>query len=200
MWTSVSAREPGRSCRCPALSEPIRVCPDWRRVVMSASEPVAAAEPTQIGRRAFLTRSVVAGAGLIVGPALIAACSGTTASTAPSAAASTAASAAASAAPSAADGRRVRGTIVVAPHPRPPRCSDHAESGDDPQGLQAVRAQHDRRIQAAGAEHVLLLRPCGERILQGPQRRREAGSHRAQDRIRRAWSSRTRTRSRTSTR
>jgi ABC-type sugar transport system substrate-binding protein len=69
---------------------------------MSASEPVAAAEPTQIGRRAFLTRSVVAGAGLIVGPALIAACSGTTASTAPSAGASTAASAAASAAPSAA--------------------------------------------------------------------------------------------------
>jgi ABC-type sugar transport system substrate-binding protein len=73
---------------------------------MSASEPVPAAEPTQIGRRAFLTRSVVAGAGLIVGPALIAACSGTTASTAPSAAASvasTAPSAAASAAaPSAA--------------------------------------------------------------------------------------------------
>src|SRR6478735_5060038 len=78
----------------------------WRRVSMSASEPVPAAEPTQIGRRAFLTRSVVAGAGLIVGPALIAACSGTTASTAPSAAASvasTAPSAAASAAaPSAA--------------------------------------------------------------------------------------------------
>ena len=70
---------------------------------MSASEPVAAAERTHIGRRAFLTRSVVAGAGLIVGPALIAACSGTTASTAPSAAASTAASAAGSAtAPSAA--------------------------------------------------------------------------------------------------
>src|SRR4051794_36513356 len=86
----------------------------WRRVSMSASEPVPAAEPTQIGRRAFLTRSVVAGAGLIVGPALIAACSGTTASTAPSAAASAAASAAGSAAPSAAASAASAAPSVVA--------------------------------------------------------------------------------------
>ena len=70
---------------------------------MASEVPVApATEPTMIGRRRFLTRSIVAGAGLIVTPALIAACSNNGASTAPSVAATAAPTTAPSAAASAA--------------------------------------------------------------------------------------------------
>ncbi len=69
---------------------------------MSLDDPTTGTEAARFGRRTFLARGAVAGAGLILTPALIAACSSSAASTAPSAAASTAASAAPSAAPSAA--------------------------------------------------------------------------------------------------